>query len=208
MFRFSARRAGGGAPAKRWHDDCYRGGEPGNDMADASPTPLTGRPIHFSEDLLIVSKTDTRGIITYANQGFCEIAGYSVSELVGRPHNIVRHPDMPRAAFALLWETLQRRQEFFGYVLNRARNGDHYWVFAHVVPDCNPDDGSVLGYHSARRWASPSACASAEAVYARVLAAEARQPSARMAVAAGTAELGRVLASAGVTYDQWVFSLQ
>lgn len=183
-----------------------------------SETHLTGRPVRFDEDLLIVSKTDTRGRITYANEGFTRVSGYAVNELLGRPHSCVRHPDMPRSAFALMWSTLQRQEEFFAYVINRARNGDHYWVFAHVVPDIDPDTvqdaegrhlgrGETLGYHSARRWAEPRACARAMEVYRMLLAEEARHPNPRTAVEAGTGLLERTLAGAGVTYEQWVFGL-
>jgi PAS domain S-box-containing protein len=168
---------------------------------------LTGRQIHFPDDLLIVSKTDTRGVITHANHGFSEVAGYTFAELIGRPHNLVRHPDMPRSAFALMWETLGRQQEFFAYVVNRARNGDHYWVFAHVVPDIDPDTGATIGYPSARRWTAPTAIESARAVYRRLLEVEAREVGPQRAVAAGRGEFDRILATAGVTYEQWVFAI-
>ncbi len=172
-----------------------------------SDTRLTGIEIEFPQDLLIVSKTDPKGMITYANHGFCEVARYSLAELLGRPHSIVRHPDMPRTTFALLWETMKHGDEFFAYVLNRASDGDHYWVFAHVVPDVDPRTGAVIGYHSARRWAQPQACIRAMAVYQRLLDVEMREPNPRRAIEAGRATLAGLLESAGVTYEQWVFSL-
>ncbi len=170
-------------------------------------TYLTGIEIEFPRNLLIVSKTDPNGVITYANHGFCEVAHYTVEELLGRPHSIVRHPDMPRTAFAVMWETLKSGREFFAYVVNRAANGNHYWVFAHVVPDIDPRTGEIIGYHSARRWAQPQACAKAMAVYQRLLDVEMREPTPRRAVEAGRAALGEILKGAGVTYEEWVFSL-
>lgn len=170
--------------------------------------PLTGHLVDFERDLLIVSKTDTRGVITYANSGFEQVSGYARAELLGRPHSLVRHPDMPRSAFSLMWETIAGGREFFAYVINRARNGDHYWVFAHVVPDVDPDTEAIIGYHSSRRWAPPAACAQAAAVYAQLAAVEARESGARAATLAGRRALESVLTGAGVSYEQWVFSLE
>jgi len=96
--------------------------------------PLTGVERFFDADEVIVSKTDLKGRITYANRVFQRVAGYGEAELMGAPHSIVRHPAMPRCVFKLLWDTLEAKQEIFAYVINRARNGDHYWVFAHVTP--------------------------------------------------------------------------
>ena len=88
----------------------------------------------LSRDDLIVSETDEEGVITYANASFCKYAGYSLDELIGKPHNIVRHPDMPAAAFADLWKTLQSGKSWRGFVKNRAKNGSSYWVFSMVFP--------------------------------------------------------------------------
>ena len=94
----------------------------------------TGREISFGEDEIIVSKTDTRGVITYSNTVFQRVSGYTEEELQGKPHSIIRHPDMPRCVFRLLWDTVQSGHELFAYVLNLAKNGDGYWVFAHITP--------------------------------------------------------------------------
>jgi PAS domain S-box-containing protein len=88
----------------------------------------------FEEDEIIVSKTDPKGIITYANQVFLRTAQYQEEEILGAPDNIIRHPDMPRCVFDLLWKTIASGLEIFAYVKNMAKNGDHYWVFAHVTP--------------------------------------------------------------------------
>ncbi len=82
----------------------------------------------------LVSETDEKGIILFANDDFCKIAGYDIDELIGQPHNIIRHKDMPKAAFKDLWETVKKGNIWTGYVKNRAKNGDFYWVYATVFP--------------------------------------------------------------------------
>lgn len=113
------------------------------------PAP-TGREVFFDQDDLIVSKTDTKGRITYANRTFVEVSGYSEREFLGQPHNLIRHPDMPRAVFKLLWDYLLDGREVFAYVKNLAKTGDHYWVFAHVTPSTDASQ-TVVGFHSNRR---------------------------------------------------------
>ena len=111
---------------------------------------LTGVERFFDVDDIIVSKTDLKGRITYANDVFLEIAGYTEQEVLGQPHSMIRHPDMPRCIFKLLWDTIQGGQEIFAYVINRCKNGDHYWVYAHVTPSKGVG-GEIVGYHSNRR---------------------------------------------------------
>ncbi len=82
----------------------------------------------------LISQTDAKGKIIFANDDFCDIAGYEVGELIGKPHSIIRHKDMPKAAFKDLWDTIQRGETWTGYVKNAAKNGDYYWVFATVYP--------------------------------------------------------------------------
>ena len=103
----------------------------------------------LSEEAFLVSETDEKGIIRFANDDFCKIAGYSLEDLVGNPHNMVRHNDMPKAAFKSLWETVQRGNIWTGYVKNATKDGGYYWVYATVYPfeSC---DGSK-GYLSCRR---------------------------------------------------------
>lgn len=101
-------------------------------------------------DKFLVSKTDTKGIITYANPIFIEISGYTEDELIGANHNIVRHPDMPRTIFKLLWDTIQKGNEIFTYIKNLAKDGSYYWVFAHVTPTFD-NSGKIIGYQSDRR---------------------------------------------------------
>jgi len=95
---------------------------------------FTGNEVFFDRDDLIVSKTDLDGRITYANHTFLEIAGYEEAACVGQQHNVIRNPNMPRAVFELLWQTIAESREIFAYVVNSTKAGDHYWVIAHVTP--------------------------------------------------------------------------
>lgn len=169
-------------------------------------TALTGRTITFDEDEIIVSKTDLRGVITYANDVFVRVSGYAESELLGAPHNILRHPDMPACVFRLLWDTLAQRQEIFAYVNNQAKNGDNYWVFAHITPSFD-GRGRVVGYHSNRRAPYPDALAKVQPLYAALLAEEKRHTSREDGIQATLRMVGDLLAKAGMTYGEFVFSL-
>ena len=160
----------------------------------------------FGRDEIIVTKTDTAGRITYANQVFLRVAAYDEDDVLGRPHNIVRHPDMPRGVFKLLWDTIAAGDEIFAYVLNLASDGGHYWVFAHVTPSLDADK-RVTGYHSNRRYAPRTAVAAVEPIYRRMLRAEAQEGRATAAAAAGVECLHDQLAEAGSTYDQLVWSV-
>lgn len=166
----------------------------------------TGNEVRFDEDEIIVSKTDLRGIILYANDVFLRVAGYTEAELLGQPHNIIRHPDMPRCVFKLLWDTIKGGEEIFAYVLNMAKNGDHYWVFAHVTPSFN-EQGEQVGYHSNRRVPYPDALPKVKSLYAQLLAEEKRHTQPQQGLDASTAMLVNQLQNAGVDYSQFVFSL-
>jgi aerotaxis receptor len=108
---------------------------------------------YFFEGRAIVSETDLEGIITFANRRFCEISGYSADELVGQPHNIIRHPDMPRAAFAQVWKTIQSGTIWHGLVKNLRKDGKFYWVDTEISPMLDAN-GIVKGYMAARKPAS------------------------------------------------------
>ncbi|WP_135081718.1 PAS domain S-box protein [Terasakiella sp. SH-1] len=108
------------------------------------------KEVFFNNHELIVSKTDLKGRITYANDVFLKVSGYGLDEIMGQPHNMIRHDFMPRSVFHLLWTTLQERKEIFAYVVNKTKNDGHYWVLAHVTPSLNLE-GDVIGYHSSRR---------------------------------------------------------
>ena len=118
-------------------------------------------------DGVIVSSTDLKGIITYANRKFCTIAGYDKTELKGKNHNIIRHPDMPKAAFKEVWDTISAGKEWTGIVKNLRKDGRYYWVYSHITP--MTQDGEITGYSAARRPASPNEIAEIIPVYAELL---------------------------------------
>lgn len=169
------------------------------------PTP-TKTERTFGEDEIIVSKTDLKGRITYANDVFCRVGMYSERELIGQPHSILRHPDMPRCVFQLLWETIADGREIFAYVKNLAKNGDYYWVFAHVTPSYNAQ-GAIDAYHSNRRRPDAAAVQRIAPIYAALLAEEARHADRKQGQAAGFALLQKTLTDIGQGYDEFVFSL-
>ena len=166
----------------------------------------TGVERTFDPDDVIVSKTDPQGRITYANDVFVRVSGYSEAELVGSPHNVIRHPDMPRAVFQLLWDTILGGDEVFAYVLNLAADGAGYWVLAHVTPTFGPD-GEIVGHHSHRRWPPPAAVAAVRRLYESLLEFARAQPTARAAVAASSQALAERLEAAGLTYDEMVWQV-
>ena len=153
----------------------------------------------------IVSKTDLKGLITYANEIFIEFCGYSQYELFNAQHNIIRHPDMPRAVFDLMWKTLQAGNEFNGYVKNMSKDGGFYWVFANVTPsyDNNKD---IIGYYSVRRNPSQQAIQVVEPIYKEMVATEEHSGS-RNAIKDSTALLLSKLEQLGVSYDQFALSI-
>lgn len=125
----------------------------------------------FDANKQIVSKTDLQGNITYCNKLFIELSGYSETELISKPHSIVRHHDMPKIVFSLMWETLKNGNEINAYVKNRTKNGDHYWVFANVTPSFDAR-GNIVGYHSVRRVPNKEKKEKIEALYKKLLSAE------------------------------------
>lgn len=138
--------------------------------------------IKLCEDEIIISKTDPKGRFTYANRRFMQIAGYSEPELLGKHHNLIRHPDMPKGVFRLLWQTLQADKEFFGYVKNSTSDGGFYWVFANITPDYK-NDSSLAGYFSVRRRPNYKAVQQVNEWYKKMLAIEASETPSRAAEA-------------------------
>lgn len=139
--------------------------------------PITQRERLVPPGEMLVSKTDLRGIITFANGTFAEISGFNVDELLGKSHNLVRHPDVPPQVFADLWETVKKGQPWRGVVKNRTRNGDYYWVDSFVMPIVA--DGKTIGYQSVRRRASREDIAAAEKYYQALAAGNSPKRSAR-----------------------------
>ncbi len=150
-----------------------------------------------------MSKTDLKGRITYSNRAFMRIAGYEEHELLGIQHNIVRHPDMPRAVFFLLWQTIQSGREFLGYVKNMTKSGDFYWVLATVSPSVDAD-GNLIGYTSMRRTPRRNAVEAIQFFYQDMLEEE-RRVGAKEGMEAAVAKLQQSLGK--VPYEKFVLSL-
>jgi PAS domain S-box-containing protein len=166
----------------------------------------TGSERTLATEDLIVSKTDLRGHLTYVNHTFIEISKFAEHELIGKPHNLIRHPDMPRSVFKLLWDPISQGEELLAYVVNLAADGAHYWVLAHVTPSFD-ERGRIVGYHSSRRAPSRRAVDQIAPIYAHVKAVENTQSTARAATEAGTEALNEFLASRGLDYDTFVWSM-
>ena len=129
----------------------------------SSPTYVTQNEYPLDDDTTLMSTTDVHSYITHANDTFVQVSGYQLDELTGQPHNMVRHPDMPKAAFADMWYTLQQGEPWSGIVKNRRKNGDHYWVRANAVPMVR--QGQVTGYMSIRAKATAEEIAAVEPLY-------------------------------------------
>ena len=154
----------------------------------------------FKNTELLVTKTDLKGIITYANQTFIKLVGLSEEELVGKPHNIIRHPDMPKIVFKLLWDTIKNGHEIHAYVKNLCADGSYYWVMANVTPSYL--NGKIVGYHSARRAAPREALKSIEPIYKELLLAEKTG-----GMNASKKILDDLLKEKGMEYDEFILSI-
>ncbi len=168
---------------------------------------LTGVEQFFDIDDIIVSKTDLKGRITYANDIFEHVSGYNSGELMGQPHSIIRHPDMPRCVFKLLWDTIGPGHEIFAYVINRCKNGDHYWVYANVTASRN-EAGKIVSYHSNRRVPERTIVEGAIIpLYRTLLEEERRHKNAKEGLAASVAMVIELLRDKNMDYDEFLFSL-
>ena len=167
---------------------------------------LDGNERLMGEDDLIVSKTNLKGHITYANEAFLDIAGYKLKEVLGEPHSMIRNQSMPRCIFRLLWEKISDGKEIFAYVVNATKAGDHYWVLAHVTPSRDAN-GEISGFHSNRRKPTDAAVSVIKNLYADLLAEENRHSNGKESVAASYQMLMDVLAKKGVEYDEFVLSI-
>ena len=168
----------------------------------------TGVERFFREDEVIVSKTDLKGRMTYVNRVFINISGFEEPELLGAPHSLIRNPEMPRSVFKLLWDTIGTGREIFAYVNNMSKNGDHYWVLAHVTPSFDKS-GQILGYHSNRRVPDRDVLNSTIIpLYKAVLEEENRHKNAREGMQKGFEMLLDAVKQKGMTYDELIFALQ
>ena len=163
--------------------------------------PVTGREHRIPLNSTLMSTTDIKGIITHCNGAFVEASGFSRDELIGQPHNIIRHPDMPAAAFADLWATIKQGSSWSMLVKNRRKNGDHYWVQANVTPLMS--DGKIEGFLSIRTAPDRAQQKQAEALYASFRSAESRGGALGLKICRGRVistgalgTLGRIAASA------------
>lgn len=153
----------------------------------------------FEQDKLLVTKTDLQGKITYANREFMDIVEMDETLLVGAPHKIIRHPDMPKIIFKYLWTYLQNGEEIHAYVKNICADGSYYWVMANVTPSYL--GGKVVGYHSARRSPSPKALELIKPLYAKLLQAEKSG-----GIKASEKIMNDLLKEKGVNYDEFILS--
>jgi aerotaxis receptor len=154
--------------------------------------PVTGHEYEFPSSHMLVSATDLGGRIQYCNPAFIAVSGFTRDELIGEPHNLIRHPDMPREAFADMWTTIREGRPWTALVKNRRKNGDHYWVRANVTPVV--ENGAVVGYLSVRVKPEREAVRAADTLYARMRAGEARGVALRRGVVVRTGLAGRLQA--------------
>ena len=157
--------------------------------------------LKFLESEIIVSKTDTKGRITYGNELFLKLAGYAEADILGKPHNIVRHPDMPRIIFKKLWDFIQSGKEINAYVVNISKNGDYYWVLANVTPSYD-SNGNIVGCHSVRRKPTQRALNVIKPLYKRLVNSEKSG-----GLDASSKILNNLLEKNGDRYDKFILSL-
>jgi len=157
--------------------------------------------ITFNDHEIIVSKTDKKGKITYGNETFIRMSGYEEEELLNQPHNILRHPDMPRAIFKLLWDTVQAKEEINAYVKNLSKDGSYYWVLANVTPSFDQND-NIIGYFSVRRKPSKKAISFISDLYATLLQIEKSR-----GMEASIEYINNFLQEKGVSYEEFILTV-
>lgn len=156
----------------------------------------------MKDEDFIVSKTDLKGRIVYSNQIFMDMAEYTEDELLGKPHSIIRHPDMPKAVFRHLWNVIPTKQEIFAFVINKTKNNNDYWVYANITATVDVN-GKIVDYYSVRRKPNPKALAVIIPLYKKMLEVEKSS-----GIDASFKVLTDILAEKGVSYDELVISLQ
>jgi len=181
--------------------------QPRKDLPMPSTIRLTGIENFFDEKEVIVTKTNPLGVITYANKTFLEVSEYKEKDVLGKPHNMIRHPDMPRSLFRKMWTRLKSGKEMFAYVINRTRLGNHYWVFAHVTPSFDTEQ-RIVGFHSNRRVPERSVLTGAILpLYQKLNDLERQAPDPESGIKAAEDYLREMLLEKGIGYDQYIFSL-
>lgn len=168
---------------------------------------LTGVELFFEPDEVIVSKTDLKGIITYANGTFAKLAEIQRKDAIGKPHNFIRHPHMPKCIFKLLWDTISTGNELFAYVVNRSSKGNEYWVLAHVTPSFDKT-GKVIGYHSNRRVPNRQILDDViKPLYSDLLNIEKNAVSQKIGLQSSYEKLKEVISSSGKKYNHFIMTL-
>ncbi len=167
-----------------------------------APKNITNNEKKLGDDDFIVSKTDTKGKIIYCNEIFAKMAGYPPADLIGANHNLIRHPDMPKIAFKTVWDKIQNKEEFFGFVKNLSADGGYYWVLAYISADLD-SNGSIISYSSIRRKPPQSAIDIITPIYKQLLDAEKTG-----GVNASAKILTDLLNKHKLDYDEFVINLQ
>ncbi|MCI7765913.1 PAS domain-containing protein [Helicobacter sp.] len=158
--------------------------------------------LFLKDNTLITSKTDLKGKITYGNEDFIHYGGYKEEEFLNKPHSLVRHPQMPKTAFKLLWDFLKEKKEFFAFVCNLSKTGKTYWVFANVTPSYDEKD-EVVGYYSVRRRPSKEGVETISKIYSKLLEIEKTQ-----GVNQAIQFTLNFLKENNITWDEFIINLQ
>lgn len=167
-----------------------------------APKNISSTEKELNENDFIVSKTDTKGKIIYCNEIFTKMSGYQASSLIGANHNLIRHPDMPRLAFALAWELIQNSKEFFGLIKNLCADGSFYWVFAYITADLDAN-GRIISYTSVRRKVPKSAIEIIAPLYKELVSLEKSG-----GIEASKKALNTYLAQKKMSYDEFIINLE
>jgi PAS domain S-box-containing protein len=167
-----------------------------------APKNITNNEKVLNVNDFIVSKTDTKGKIIYCNEIFANIAGYPPADIIGANHNLIRHPDMPKLAFKLVWDLIQNKDEFFGFVKNLCADGSYYWVFAYITADVD-NNGNITSYTSVRRKMPQSAIDIITPIYKQLLDAERSG-----GVQASQQILNELLEKHNLGYREFIINLQ
>ena len=160
--------------------------------------------VTFSADRFIVSKTDLKGMITYCNDVFIEISGYEESELLGKPHNILRHPDMPKSIFKLLWDSIKSGKEIFAFVKNLTKDGSYYWVLAHITSEQDERQNNI-SYNSTRRCCTKKQLNEIIPLYNKLLEIEKSASTTQLGIQQSSTFLKNHLDQQNLTYDEFIF---
>jgi len=175
-------------------------------MARSTTLP-TDEEVFFQDNEIIVSKTDLKGRLVYVNDVFARVAEMTTAEVIDQPHNVIRHPDMPRVIFKLLWEAIKAGHEIFAYVKNMSKTGKYYWVIAHVTPSYGVD-GEINGYHSNRRSPNKTAIDRISSIYEKLLKEEKQHANAKDGLEASHNMFNTILEKQGKSYSEFIWAME